>query len=253
MDVGLSSILLIAAPIILVGYLLSMIIILLPFGLGIPLGVGCFVVHTTIITFGLLILVLPRIIARAREKSLRKKMENLPPSERKHIERIELATIALSMGYTPTEDGYPVDFNCEDLSKAGRSKVILNYRDFRRFTGWDHYKGEATVFYSKFRLVIVPDDDEYRPISFFKEVRKDDGDFLSCGFREKNGGMKLRTVSLSKRRLLSRLLPIAFIESSYKRPESSIGIESTVDTIFKDKELVTEIRHQKDILDVWIR
>ena len=124
MDIGLSSVLLVTGPLIVLGYGVSLGIILLPLGIGIPLGIGCFTIHTIIVISGFALLIIPRLMARKKENDLKRKMEGLPEEEKKELEKLEITTFGVFMGYTPMDDGKkPLIIPGENFIEKGSANV----------------------------------------------------------------------------------------------------------------------------------
>lgn len=253
-DLGLSTIIAVVLPLIILGYVISIGLIIIPPGFGLPLGIGCGIVHTVTILTGLLVLAIPRLLLKIRESGLKKEIESLPEEEKTARETREIALLLLAMGYTPeNEDGSVMLMDSENIASSTTGDVEITCRDFSRPMGWAFYKGKADIITTDRRHIIVPSGEGRSSVSYFSKVLDGEKPIFVEKFRSGSGGYRIVYSNLSGRRIMSKVTPTVRIGTKPDQIPGVICIEPFMDILSSCPEMMEEGRKQRELLSVWIR
>ncbi|MGA1822352.1 MAG: hypothetical protein ACMUIG_07485 [Thermoplasmatota archaeon] len=253
-DLGLSTIIAVGLPLVILGYIISIGLIVLPLGFGLPAGIACGSVHTVSILTALIILAVPRLLMKYRESRLRKEIESLPEEERKKREDRETVIVLIAMGHTPrNRDGSAAMFDSEGVVRENTEAIELSYRDFTRPMGWAYYKGTGDVITTDKRHIIIPADKEWDSISLFNNVTDGGRPIFVESIRSGSGGSRLGYTNRSGRRILSKITPNVRLKSTPDRGSGEISMDLLVDLMSKRTDIMEEGRKQRELLSVWIR
>jgi hypothetical protein len=253
-ELGLSTIIAVVLPLIILGYVISIGLLIVPFGFGLPLGIGCGIIHTITIITGLLVLAIPRLILKIRESRLRKEIDSLPEDEKKRRETVEIALLLLAMGYTPIdEEGSVMMMESEVTVNRINGEAEITYRDFSRPMGWAYYKGEAEIITTDRRHIIIPSEAGRNAISYFTRIMAGENPIFIMNIRSGSDRSRIVYINRSGRRIMNKVTPTVRLRVIPDQATGDIDIDSFLEILGQRPDILEEGRKQRELLSVWIR
>ena len=253
-DLGLSTIIAVALPLIILGYVISIGLIIMPLGFGLPAGIACGSVHTAAVLGVLMAIAVPRLLMKFRESRLKREIESLPIEERIKMENRETVLVLIAMGYTAeNRDGSPEMFDSEVITVQKTGDIEISYRDFTRPMGWAYYKGTGDVITTNIRHIIIPAGGKGQSISLFHKVIDGEKPIFVESVRSGPGEGRIGYSNRSGRRILSKITPNVRLKHTPDPVSGEISMDYLVDLMSNRADILEEGRKQRELLSVWIR